>query len=335
MAAHIFVLSEDNYQVCVRRGIVGLPEVSPDSKNANNTIDGLISRLSLIKENDYILFYITGKKELRGLWKACGDAFYDETPVWTDKIYPFRYRLSNTEYSFENSLHLHDIFDLQNAGKIWTFALKRASGSNAVFSITDTEFSVILNEYFKINPFSIKRNIIMEPYPVRQPNLFEHLHFTSDQEPKYEYTLMSLLLRDFAQRRHVETFGQYTDFLPYVPTNFQTEMDILLLFGSPNNPKEIVSYDVLELKRDLFDEKALKQLIGYESWFIQKKVHGDLNMVRTTAVAARFDPSVVAYVEKRKQIEDKEIKLLRYDYRDNAVQLIPLCQSNTQQENRS
>lgn len=324
MAAHIFVLNEENYQICVRRGLVGLPEVSSESRNANNTTDGLISRLALIKEDDYVLFYITGKKELHGLWKACGEAFFDDSAVWPDKTYPYRYRLSNTEYSFDKPLKLHDIYDLQNAGKIWTFALQRSSGSNAVFSISDAEFDIILKEYFKINPFSIKRNIIMEPYPVKHPNLFECLHFTPEQSPKYEYTLMALLLRDFAQKRHFETFGNYTDFLAYVPTNLGTEMDILLMFGSPYDHKQIMSYDVLELKRDYFDEKALKQLIGYESWFVQKKVHGDLNMVRTTAVAARFDPAVVDYVAKRKQIEGKDTKLLRYEYREGQVHLVPV-----------
>lgn len=324
MAAHIFVVNEANYQICVRRGLVGLPEASPDARNANNTVDGLISRLALIREDDYILFYITGKKELRGLWKACGEAFYDETAVWPDKVYPFRYRLSSTEYSFDRPLQLRDIFDLKNMGKLWTFSLQRSSGANAVFSISDVEFDTVLKEYFKINPFSAKRDIIMEPYPVKQTNPFEHLHFENNQKPKYEYTLMALLLKDFMQGRHCETFGNYTDCLAYVPTNLGTEMDILLLFGSPDDPKEIMSYDVLELKRDCFDEKALQQLIGYESWLVQKKVFGDQNMVRATAVAARFDPEVVAYVANRRRIEGKEIKLLQYEYRDGQLHLIPV-----------
>lgn len=34
--------------------------------------------------------YITGLKELRGVWKADGAPFYDTDPVWADRLYPFR-----------------------------------------------------------------------------------------------------------------------------------------------------------------------------------------------------------------------------------------------------
>jgi len=79
---------------------------------------------------------------------------------------------------------------------------------------------------------------------------------------------------------------------------------------------------VIEVKRDRFDDKALHQLIGYESWFIQKKVQGDLNMVRTTAIAARFDSNVIDYVQKRKRYEEKDIKLLQYQVSpDGRLQL--------------
>ena len=74
-----------------------------------------------------------------------------------------------------------------------------------------------------------------------------------------------------------------------------------------------MSYDIIEVKLDRFDGKALRQLIGYESWFIHKKVQGDKNMVRVSAIAKRFDTDVIEYVEKRKQYESKEIKLLQYD----------------------
>jgi hypothetical protein len=323
--AHIFVLNETNYEVCVRKGLVGLPEARPDSKNEKSVNDALLSRLAIVKDGDYVLFYIIGRKELRGVWRASGEAFYDENRVWKDKTYPFRFRLTNTEFDFERPLRLHDIYDLQNTGKIWTFALDRASGSNAMFSISDCEFEILLQEYLKINPFTIKKNIIMEPYPVKPANLLGYIHRTDDGKPCYEASLMALLLNNFVKGEYREIFGNYSDYLSYVPTNLGTEMDILLIFKNPQYPVQIVSYDVIEVKRDKFDEKALHQLIGYESWFIQKKVQGDLNMVRTTAIASRFDSNVVDYVQKRKRYEEKTIKLLQYQTSpDGKLQLLPI-----------
>ena len=96
-------------------------------------------------------------------------------------------------------------------------------------------------------------------------------------------------------------------------------MDIILVYNNPIQQEQIVSYDIMEVKRDEFDEDALRQLINYESWFIQKKVSGDMKMVRATAIARSFSQSVIDYVEKRKLIENKPIKLLRYSYDSELV----------------
>ena len=125
---------------------------------------------------------------------------------------------------------------------------------------------------------------------------------------------MTLLNLSFANGQFKNIFGNYSDFLSYVPTNLGKEMDIVLMYNNPNNNKLISSYDIIEVKRDTFDAKALTQLIDYESWFLQKKVSGDLNMVRTTAIAKDYSSEVIDYVNKRTIFENKPIKLLTYEY---------------------
>ena len=99
MAVHIFTVNEDNYKICIQRGIVGLPEPK-QSRSESNIFDGLLSRIACIKEDDYILMYVIGEKELRGVWQADGSPFYDETAIWPGKIYPFRCKIKCTEYNF-------------------------------------------------------------------------------------------------------------------------------------------------------------------------------------------------------------------------------------------
>lgn len=321
MAVHIFCVNERNYEICVQRGLVGIPEPKPGSRYSN-TFDGLLSRLTGIREDDRVLMYITGTKELRGLWKAEGRAFYDKAPVWHgDNLYPFRCKIKCAEYSFSRAIPLHDINDLRNTGKLWTWALQRPSGSNVMFSITDQEFEVLLQEYMKINPFTLRRSVIREPYPFHEPNLLEYVH-KKDGMPEFEYSIMALLNHAFATKDFGEIFGNYSDHLCYVPTNLSQEMDILLAFENPGQPGQILSYDIIEVKRGKFNEKALAQLIDYESWFIQKKVSGDLNMVRTTAIARSFAGSVVDYVNKRTRIEKKPVKLLEYGYDESQGLLL-------------
>ena len=316
MAAHIFTVSEENYEVCVRRGLVGLPEPK-ESRSMDNIFDGLLSRLACIKENDYILMYVIGLKELRGVWKADGSPFYDKTKVWDDRVYPFRCRIKTSEFCFDTPLRLNDINDMRNNGKIWTWALQRASGSNSMFSVSDYEFDTIIHEYLKINPFTMNVWRITEPYPYHEPNILSFVH-TNNQDLKFEYSVMTYLNQNFSMGKFKDIFGNYTDALSYVPTSLGREMDILLMYGHPHDRKTVLSYDIIEVKRDEFDQKALSQLIDYESWFLHKKVSGDLNMVRTTAIAKSFSDDVLEYVKKREQIEKKPIKLIKYTYDANT-----------------
>ena len=325
MPAHVFVLDEGNYEICIRRGLVGLPSAGADARNKDSTNDALLSRLLLIREGDYVLFYVTGKKELRGVWRAIGQAFYDETEIWAEKTYPFRFRLESTEFSFESPLKLKDIHDLRNAGRLWTFALQRASGSNAMFAISNAEFDAVLQEFLKVNPFTTKKNVVLEPYPVKPANALQEIHFLNETKPRYEYSVMALLANAFTQKKFQDIFGTYSDYLQYVPTSLGTEMDYLLYLNHPLNPRQTMSYNIIEVKLDRFDRKNLSQLIGYEAWFLRNKVQGDMNMVRVSAIAQRFDDDVVDYVTKRKQIEGKEIKLLKYEANhDGSIALKPL-----------
>ncbi len=316
MSVHIFSVNEENYEICIQHGLVGLPEPK-ETRNQNNTFDGLLSRLTAIREDDYILMYVIGTKELRGLWQADGKPFYDNAPIWTDRIYPFRCKIKYASYNFEHALKLNDINDLRNSGKLWTWALQRTSGSNAMFSISNNEFEILLDEYMKINPFTMRKGIIREPYPFREYNLLDYIHIEKGN-PQYEYSIMTLLNYAFANGFYTDIFGNYTDYLSYVPTNLGREIDILLMFGNLRNSK-IASYDIIEVKRAEFDSKALVQLIDYESWFLQKKVSGDLNMIRTTAIARNFSDDVINYVKNRKFFENKPIKLLTYHYSQNEL----------------
>lgn len=319
MAAHIFTVSEENYKICIDRGLVAIPEAKEGSRH-DNVMDGLLSRLYAIKENDYVLMYNIGSKKLKGVWQVEGVPFYDESPVWQDRIYPFRCKIRCSEYNFTNSLDLDDINDLRNAGRIWTWALQRATGTNSVFSISNSEFKILFIEFVKKNPFIFQKQFIPAPYPFHSKNLHEHLHFI-DNEPKYEFTIMALLNDAFAREQYKDIFGNYSDFLCYVPTNLGKEMDVMLMFSNPIDPSQVISYDIIEVKRSVFDLAALKQLVGYESWFLQKKVAGDLNMVRSTAIAKHFSDEVIDYVRKRQEIENKPIKLLEYSYLEQRLEL--------------
>lgn len=310
MAVHIFLVDEKNYHICLERGIVALPE----TKRENQSFDALLSRLASIKEDDYIMLYIIEPvKELHGVWKADGLPFFDEEPIWKDRVYPFRCRIKPSEFSFRNPLKLNDISDLCNTGALWTWAPKRPGGvySNSMFSMTDNEFHILIDEFIKINPFSTETWRINRPYPFHENNIISHIHFKDNGKLAYESSLMTQLILAFNNKQYREIFGNYDSFLSYIPTSLGTEMDFLLMYNRPAS-NTVLSYDIIEVKRDKFTKDGLRQLIEYESWFLQKKVAGDQKMLRVSAIAESFADDVIDYVEKRTQIEGKRIKLLQY-----------------------
>lgn len=189
-----------------------------------------------------------------------------------------------------------------------------------MFSISNHEFEELFNLYLRLNPLYGEPQQIEEPYKYFPPDLQNYLSIDRNTfELKYEYTLMSLLSYQLANEQFKEIFGNYSDYLSYVPTSFDKEIDMVLLFNHPENSKQIIAYNILELKKDIFDEHGLSQLLQYEDWFLRKKVNGDSCMLRTTAIAKRFSPKVINYLEKRKLIENKEVLLLKYQYTSKGL----------------
>jgi hypothetical protein len=284
--------------------------------------------MAMIRRNDWILFYVIGKKELYGVYRALDRAFFDDSLVWPatedGQTYPLRVRIENSEEVFAQPILLSDIYDLRDNGLVWSFALDRWSGhSNVMFSISDAEFEHILRLYLKVNHVLAQPKHISEPYRHIEPNILAQLTFKESSEPKYESTLSALFIDSLARGLHTEIFGAYTDYLAYIPTSFQKEIDALLFHSFPGSRHDIVAYTIVELKRDRFTEEGLAQLLRYEDWFLKKRVAGDSRAIRTIAVAKSFDQEVIAYLAKRNRIEAKPVKLLRYEAAQDGLKLIP------------
>ncbi len=133
---------------------------------------------------------------------------------------------------------------------------------------------------------------------------------------------MSLLHESLSNNKFNKLFGSYSDYVAYVPTSFNKEIDILLINISPLDKKKIIAYTIIEVKRTVFDPKGLSQLLQYEDWFLKKRGNGDFNMIRSAAIAKTFSPDVKNYLSSRKKYENKEVSLFKYKNTEKGIRLI-------------
>jgi hypothetical protein len=309
MGSHIFLASKDNFEKCLEYGVYG--GISSSSESTNSEI---IAGFEAIIPEDLIFFYVKNVG-IYGLWKATSRPFFDEErDVWErkDQIYPYRVCFKPSIREFRKPIALNDILDLRDKGKIWTFDL----GSYIKKShqpITTEESKELIRLLLRNNPifYSIKQ--IPNTFLATKEALPLKLETDSKGRIRIEGYLNAWFMRSFAQGKLKNIIGEYFDFLNYIPTSFNTVMDIFLTHVTEVDGVNILhKFTCIELKTDTCTEKNLNQVIKYENWLVRKLASGDNEMVQSILVGFDFDDKVLEYVQKRRLIEEKTVRLIKY-----------------------
>jgi len=155
---------------------------------------------------------------------------------------------------------------------------------------------------------------IKNPYsPVKPKPIPSSLECDKQGRIRYEGFLNAWFMKSFSNGRLKEIIGEYKDFLNYVPTSFNKVMDLFLTHVTSIDSVEILhKFTCIELKTGLVTEEDLKQIIRYESWLIRKLADGDSEMVQSILIGFDFDERVINYRERRKLIEEKSVRLIKY-----------------------
>ncbi len=75
----VVITSPQNYRICLASGLWGV-------NRQTNTIQE-------VRPGDVITFYIAGAKQFSGVYRVTSEPFFDKTPLWPDKPYPWRVRM--------------------------------------------------------------------------------------------------------------------------------------------------------------------------------------------------------------------------------------------------
>jgi len=308
MGNHVLLVSREHFNKCLKYGIYGAPSHPLERINSE-----IIASSEAIKAGDFIFFYVKNIG-VYGLWRATSRPFFDETDIWgeKDQKYPYRICFTPSIRYFSKPIALSDVLDLRDRGKIWTFDLGaiRVKNHNP---ITTDESKDLIRLLLRNNPIFHSVASIPEPYPAGNITLPLSLESDSRGRIRYEGFLNAWFMRSFVDGRFKEIIGEYRDFLNFVPTSFNKVMDIFLTHVTSVDGVDILhKFTCVELKTGTCSEEDLNQIIKYENWLVRKLANGDSEMVQSVLVAFDFQDKVLEYVQKRRTIEEKTVRLLKY-----------------------
>lgn len=309
MSSHIFLASKDNFEKCLKYGVYG--GLSTSSERINSEI---IAGFEAVRPGDFVFFYVRNIG-IYGLWKATSRPFLDkERDVWgkEDQFYPYRVCFEPSIREFRKPIALSDVLDLRDKGKIWTFDLGTFTKKSHQ-PITTEEGKELIRLLLRNNPIFYPVTQIPNPFSASEEALPLKLETDRKGQLRIEGYLNAWFMRSFAQGKLKSLIGEYYDFLNYVPTSFNTVMDVFLTHITTVDSVDILhKFTCIELKTEVCTEDNLNQIIKYENWLVRKLADGESEMVQTILVAFNFDDKVKEYVRKRKLIEEKSVRLLEY-----------------------
>ena len=269
MSSHIFLVTQDRFPTCLKYGVYG--GISHRLERINSEV---IAGFQAIGPGDFIFFYVKNVG-VYGLWRATTQPFFDKRDIWKDKEQEFPYRVcfEPAIRQFSKPISLADILDLRDKGKLWTFDLGTI-GKKSHHPITTDEGKELIRLLLRNNPISQPTDLIPEPYMSNGAPLPLKLNTDQRGQIKVEGYLNAWFMQQFSKGSLKDIIGDYYDFLNFVPTSFNTVMDIFL-----NHVTKLDSVDILhkftciELKTGLSTEKDLNQIIyqcsGYIYFFIK------------------------------------------------------------------
>ena len=323
MGYHIFIVGESNFDICIQRGVYGGLQSKGSSKSEQLNSE-VISSFTGIKAGDFVFFYVKNKG-IYGLWKVISEAFYDTTPIWSNpnQLYPFRVCFESAVRKFSVPITMADILDLRDKGRIWTFDLGTMA-KKSHHPITTNEGKELIRLLLRNNPIFIEPAGIAHPYlPSKIEPLPNNIECDRNGRIRYEGYLNAWFMRSFANGRLKEIIGDYRDYLNYVPTSFNKVMDIFLTHVTTVDSVDILhKFTCIELKTGNVSENDLNQIIKYENWITRKLGDGDSEMVQSVLVGFAFEEKLLEYRRKRKAIDEKTVRLIKYKVDRNKRSLI-------------
>lgn len=322
-----FIVNDDTWTEHDRVGIAGINDPGiDDNRQANANRQKAIAEISGIREDDVFFFNCmrspSHPPQILGIYEAASRPYFDTRPLYPGAIHVHDRISLRIEFrclqNFPNPVNLDQLWGLKERGKIWTIQQSRGDvlGRHACNSIATDEAKEITKILMANNPIvgtnkdymRIRADVGLNR--IQKEELPFDLRQGAQGQLHYEASAQALILEGLADGRYQDVFGDYDEFIPFVSTGAQTEIDLLLL---KHFEGDIVWFNVVELKGSTFSMAELQRLIDYEKWIIQTRAQSPLQ-VHPIGVGANFSEDVIRFVRERTRYRDRAIRLLEYTF---------------------
>lgn len=321
MGAHVFLVGEDNFPICVRRGVYG----SVYNQNERVRAEIIAGALS-VRVGDLVFFHVNNVG-VHGLWKATTPPFFDTQPLWpsSEQRYPYRFCFEPIIRHFARHVSFMDALDLKDKGKLWSYDLGTKVQKNH-YAITSTEARELIRLLLRNNPVALPVQPVLDQYEPPADFVAVEPEPETDESGRFRFegALSAFLTRQFIGGDFRDIFGEYEDVLNFVPTTFNKVMDLFLTHVTNLDGVNILhKFTCIELKSGRASEDDLSQLLRYENWLVRKLAGGEGGMVQSVLIAHSFMDEVLRYVLSRRSIEERTVGLFKYqlDKRRRRVEL--------------
>jgi hypothetical protein len=337
MKAHVFITDKDTFPVVRDNsfwgvGIEGIPNtfdkvIKENLKNGRKPYFKMIGDMLGTRVGDIVFLY-ERQIGFHGIYKIIGKPFFDPTPIGcVDETWPIRVRIECLNYFPEPVPEDYLFSTKEYESRFWGWFYRKIQGARGINTINPEATEALIELLVKINGNAMNKPSQIKPYSSKN---MSKIILPLDQNGKVylEDVLRAWLIAniDNSNRKDLrEIFGPVEDLewfannIPYHVT--RKNIDILCYHrnikytGFPLRYK----FSVVELKRDIADDKDVSQVIEYSKWVAGRLAGSEIETVQPILIAFDFNDRAKEKA-KNSDFSDRGITFIRYEVRNNEIE---------------
>ena len=307
MRAHVFITDKDTFPVVRDNsfwgvGIRGIPDnfagvIEENLKSGKKPYFGMIGDILGTRIGDIVFLY-ERQAGFHGTYRITTEPFFDPTPVGcVDETWPIRVEIECSNYFLHPVPEDYLFSTKEYESRFWSWFYRKIQGPRGVNTINPEAAEALIELLVKINGNAVRKPPHIKPYPSKNKTKIA-LPLDRTGSVYLEDILRAWLIANIDDQKRKdlrEIFGPTDDLewfannVPYHVT--RKNIDILCYHknikytGFPLRYK----FSVVELKRDVADDKDVSQVVEYSKWVAGRLAGSEIETVEPILIAFDFN----------------------------------------------